>query len=439
MKTRRVHGDCRQPNQAVSELRMMEARQHPEVDVESFISITNRWGIAAAGFLMQMALGAVYAWSVFRVPLAEQFHWSIEEVTLTFTIANFALGVSAFFGGLWMNKKGPRVVALTGGFLYGLGVFLATFSVKGLWWLYLSYGLIGGVGVGLSYIVPVAVLVKQFPDRRGLIAGIAVGGFGAGSLITAPLATYLIRNVGVLKTFTYLGMAFLVVTMATGYFMRNPPGGWKPTGWIPSATQTAQRAEMDYTLGGALRTWQWWALRTLLFLNTSAGISIISQESPMFQEIAKVGAVVAGGMVGIASIGNALGRVFWAWVSDTITRRWTFVTMFLIQVGLIWLLPGISSATPLTAVSFVILMCYGGGIGTMPAFTADYFGSRNVGPIYGLMLTAWGTASAFGPLLIAHMRQSSGNYISGLHAIAGIMALSIVLPILVSPPESRKR
>jgi OFA family oxalate/formate antiporter-like MFS transporter len=160
--------------------------------------------------------------------------------------------------------------------------------------------------------------------------------------------------------------------MATGYFMQNPPGGWKPKGWIATASQTAQRAELDYTLDSALRTWQWWALWALLFLNTSAVISIISQESPMFQEIAKVGAVVAAGMVGIASIGNALGRIFWAWVSDAITRRWTFVTMFLIQVCLIWILPSISSATTLTAVSFVILMCYGGGIGTMPAFTADY-------------------------------------------------------------------
>jgi OFA family oxalate/formate antiporter-like MFS transporter len=224
--------------------------------------------------------------------------------------------------------------------------------------------------------------------------------------------------------------------MATGYFMQNPPDGWKPAGWVPSAIQTAQRAAMDYTLGGALKTWQWWALWALLFLNTSAGISIISQESPMFQEIAKVSAVVAAGMVGIASIGNAFGRIFWAWISDAITRRWTFVTMFLLQVGLFWILPGMTSAAVLTALSFIILMCYGGGFGTMPAFAADYFGSKNVGPIYGLMLTAWGSASAFGPLLIAHLRQSSGSYSSGLHVIAGVMAVSVVLPILVSPPKS---
>lgn len=335
-----------------------------------------------------------------------------------------------------MNKKGPRLVALTGGFLYGLGVFLASFSANKLFWLYLSYGLIGGIGVGFSYIVPVAVLVKWFPDRRGLITGIAVGGFGAGALVTAPVATHLIQSVGVLQTFAYLGVAYLVVIMATGYFMQNPPDGWKPAGWAPTATQTAQRAAIDYTLASALKTWQWWALWALLFLNTSAGISIISQESPMFQEIARVGAVVAAGMVGIASIGNAVGRIFWAWVSDTISRRWTFVTMFLLQIGLFWVLPSISAVATLTVLSFIVLMCYGGGFGTMPAFTADYFGSKNVGPIYGLMLTAWGSASAFGPLLIAHMRQSSGSYASGLHVIACVMLASMVLPILISPPKS---
>jgi OFA family oxalate/formate antiporter-like MFS transporter len=386
---------------------------------------------------MQMALGAVYAWSVFRIPLARQFHWSISQVTLTFTICVFVLGVAAFLGGLWLNKKGPRVVALTAGFLYGLGVFLASFSADKLWWLYLSYGLIGGIGLGLGYIVPIAVLVKWFPDRRGLITGIAVAGFGGGALVTAPAATYLIQAVGVLKTFAYLGMAYLVVTMAAGYFMQNPPEGWKPDGWTPSATQAKQRAAKDYTLAGALKTWQWWALWLLLFLNTSAGISLISQESPIFQEIAKVSVNVAAGMVGIVSIGNAVGRIFWAWTSDAITRRWTFLAMFLVQVGLFWALPGLASASVLTVVSFIILMCYGGGFGTMPAFAADYFGSKNVGPIYGLMMTAWGTASAFGSLLIAHLRQSSGSYVSGLHMIACIMAVSVLLPILVSPPKAQ--
>jgi MFS transporter, OFA family, oxalate/formate antiporter len=397
----------------------------------------NRWVIAIAGVFLQIALGAVYAWSVFRVPLAKQFGWSISEITLTFTISIFVLGFAAFFGGLWLNRKGPRIVALTGGALYGVGVFLASFS-HSLWWLYFSYGLIGGIGLGFAYIVPVAVLVKWFPDRRGLITGIAVGGFGAGALVTAPVATRLIQNVGVLSTFAYLGIAFLIVTVIAGVFMQNPPEGWKLKGWTPTATETSHRAARDFTLGDALRTWQWYALWLLLFLNTCAGISIISQEAPIFQELTGASAIVAASMVGLASIGNAVGRVFWAWVSDVIARRVTFAVMFVLQVALFWFLPNIATISLMTIITFVVLMCYGGGFGTMPAFAADYFGPKNVGPIYGLMLTAWGFASAFGPLLIAYMREASGSYHGALHVIAGVMAVSILLPILVSPPRTRE-
>jgi len=395
----------------------------------------NRWVIAIAGVFFQIALGAVYAWSVFRVPLTKQFGWSISEVTLTFTISIFVLGCTAFFGGLWLNRKGPRIVALTGGALYGLGVFLASFS-HNLWWLYFSYGLIGGIGLGLGYIVPVAVLVKWFPDRRGLITGIAVGGFGAGALITAPVATRLIQSIGVLSTFAYLGIGYLIVTIISGSFMQNPPDGWKPEGWSPTARETSERAGHDFVLSEALKTWQWWALWLLLFLNTCAGISVISQEAPIFQELTKVSAVAAGGMVGVVSLGNAVGRVFWAWFSDLITRRATFFVMFLLQVLLFWFLPSVASASLMTIVTFVVLMCYGGGFGTMPAFTADYFGPKNVGPIYGLMLTAWGFASAFGPLFIAHMRETTGSYSGALRVIAGVMAVSTLLPVLVRPPRA---
>jgi MFS transporter, OFA family, oxalate/formate antiporter len=396
-----------------------------------------RWGIALAGILMQMALGAVYAWSVFRTPLVKAFHWSISQVTLTFTISIFVLGVTAFFGGLWLNRSGPRVVAMTAGFLYGLGVFLASFSANNLTWLYISYGLIGGTGLGFGYIVPVAVLLKWFPDKRGLITGIAVGGFGAGALVTAPVATRLIQSVGVLRTFAYLGIAYFIVVIITGWFMQNPPAGYKPEGWSPSAKQSANRAARDYTLGESLATWQWWALWLALFLNTSAGISVISQESPMFQEIAKVTTAVAAGMVGIAALGNGVGRVFWAWVSDGITRRWTFVIMYLLQVALFWLMPTVHATAMLTALTFVILMCYGGGFGTMPAFAADYFGAKNIGPIYGLMLTAWGFASAFGPIMIAKLREMGTSFAYGLHVIAVILLASILVPIIVRPPREK--
>ena len=398
----------------------------------------NRWVIAIAGVFLQIVLGAVYAWSVFRIPLSKQFGWSISQVTLTFTVSIFVLGFAAFFGGLWMNRKGPRIVALTGGTLYGLGVFLTSFSANNLWWLYFSYGFIGGLGLGLGYIVPVAVLVKWFPDRRGLITGIAVGGFGGGALITAPVATRLIQSVGVLPTFAYLGVAYFIIAIIAALFMQNPPEGWQPEGWTPSAKETSQRAGHDFVLSEALKAWQWWVLWLILLLNTCAGIAVISQEAPIFQELTGVSALVAGGMVGIASLGNAVGRVFWAWMSDLITRRATFAVMFVLQVFLFWFLPSIAVPSTITMVTFVILMCYGGGFGTMPAFTADYFGPKNVGPIYGLMLTAWSFASVFGPLYIARMRETAGNYATALHVIAGVMAVSILLPIIVRPPRRER-
>ena len=393
---------------------------------------SERWRIAAAGVLLQMALGSVYAWSVFRTPLATQFGWSIPQITLTFTITILALSCAAFAGGLWLNRSGPRVVAVTGGALYGLGVMLATFTER-IEWLYVTYGLLGGIGLGLGYIVPVTVLVKWFPDRRGLITGIAVGGFGAGALVTAPVATALIERVGVLSTFAWLGLAYFVAAPLAGWFMRNPP----ESGILdaPMVHSPLRQGYADYTLGQAVRTRQWWILWLILFLNVTAGISLISQQAPLYQELAGVSAAVAAGMVGLASIGNALGRVFWAWSSDYLTRRATFVLLFLIQVALFWVLPGLGSAAMLTLAAFAILSCFGGGFGTMPAAVTDYFGPRNVGPIYGLMLSAWGLASLFGPMLLAEMREATGSYQDALHIIAALMALSVVLPCILRSPQ----
>jgi OFA family oxalate/formate antiporter-like MFS transporter len=379
-----------------------------------------------------MALGSVYAWSVFRTPLATQFGWSIPQITLTFTITILALSCAAFAGGLWLNRSGPRVVAVTGGALYGLGVMLATFTER-IEWLYVTYGLLGGIGLGLGYIVPVTVLVKWFPDRRGLITGIAVGGFGAGALVTAPIATALIERVGVLSTFAWLGLAYLLVAPLAGWFMRNPPEGGVLN--VPMVRSPLRQGNADFTLGQALRTRQWWILWLILFLNVTAGISLISQQAPLYQELAGVSAAVAAGMVGLASIGNALGRVFWAWSSDYLTRRATFVLLFLIQVALFWVLPGLGSAAMLTLAAFAILSCFGGGFGTMPAAVTDYFGPRNVGPIYGLMLSAWGLASLFGPMLLAEMREAIGSYQDALHIIAALMALSVVLPCILRSPQ----
>jgi OFA family oxalate/formate antiporter-like MFS transporter len=398
----------------------------------------NRWLIAAAGVVMQIALGAVYAWSVFRTPLTKKFGWSISQVTLTFTLSIFFLGLAAVFGGLWMARVGPRRVGLTAAVLYGLGVFLASFSADKLWVLYLTYGVLAGVGLGFGYIVPVATLVKWFPDKRGMITGIAVAGFGAGALVTAPIATRLIEGIGVLQTFAVLGIAYLIMVAAASLLMRNPPEGWRPEGWEPSEAQMAQRSARDYTVREALRTWQWYALWALLFLNVTAGISIISQAAPMAQEITGVSAIAAAGLVGIISIANGSGRFLWAWLSDFIGRKWVFLIMFLLQAVVFFFMPRATSFGLFTALAFIVLLCYGGGFGTMPAFTADYFGPKNVGSVYGLMLTAWGFAGIVGPTLIARLRESSGGYNTALYVIAAIMLVSAVVPFIVRPPLSQQ-
>ncbi|MGH9516478.1 MAG: L-lactate MFS transporter [Terriglobales bacterium] len=408
----------------------------PAVFNQSGSTSTNRWKIAVAGVIMQIALGAVYAWSVFRIPLTRAFGWTISQVTLTFTIAILVLGFAAFAGGLWMRKSGPKLVAIIAGFFYGAGVFLASFSGGHLYWLYFSYGVLGGVGIGLGYIVPVATLVKWFPDKRGMITGIAVAGFGAGALITAPIASRLIVSVGVLKTFAILGIAYFIGVTVPALFMKDPPPGFAPVGWKPSAAQTKQRATREYTLGEALGKWQWYVLWAILFLNTSAGISIISQAAPMAQEITHVSALLAAGMVGIISIANGAGRFLWAWFSDAIGRRMVFLSMFIVQAVVFWMMPHVSSFGTFTALAFIVLLCYGGGFGTMPAFAADYFGPANVGSVYGLMLTAWGFAGVLGPTLIARIRQSTGHYSQALQVIAVIVLISAVLPLITRPPKS---
>jgi OFA family oxalate/formate antiporter-like MFS transporter len=398
----------------------------------------NRWWLAVASVVMQMALGAFYAWSVFIRPLANEFQWTVPQITLAFTISVFGLGTGAFWGGLLMNRKGPRFAAVLGGILWGGGVCLASLSANRLWWLYLSYGVIGGSGLGVGYIVPVAVLVKWFPERRGLMTGLAVGGFGAGALVVAPVAARMIEAFGPLSTFAYLGVVYLVVVVLCGLVMHNPPPNWKPEGWTPSALQVSQRSSRDYTVTEAMGTWQFWMLCLFLSLNSMAGISVASQAAPLFMDLSKVTALEAARMVAIVAFGNGVGRLFWSWVSDWATRKMTLFIMFLVQAVLFWLLPSLSAPTVVLVVAFLILMCYGGGYGVLPACAADYFGPRHVGPIFGFMLLTWTFAAAFGPLVFAVMRDVTGSYASVLHIVAGVMVVSMILPALLSPPHDKK-
>ncbi|MDP9485923.1 MAG: OFA family MFS transporter [Actinomycetota bacterium] len=397
----------------------------------------NRILIAIAGVVMQVALGAVYAWSVFRKPLADHFGASVSQINLTFSIAILTLGFAAFFGGLWMGKSGPRIVAVTAGVLYGLGIFLASFAGQSITVLYLTYGLLAGAGIGLGYIVPIATLIKWFPDKRGVITGIAVAGFGAGALVTAPIAKSLVASAGLFQTFAILGIIYLIAVVGAGLFMKNPPPGWSPPGYRPDTSASSERSGVDYELGGALKSWQWYALWALLFLNVTAGISIIAEADPIAQEVAGASPIVAAGLVSIISIANGLGRFVWASLSDVIGRKWVFLTMYLLQAVCFFLIPVIGvTYFGLAVLAFIIISCYGGGFGTMPAFNADYFGSKNVGKIYGLMITAWGFGGVLGPLLISYIVDSTGSYQRAFYIIAGIMLLSAIVPFIIRPPKA---
>ncbi len=401
--------------------------------------VPDRRLIAVAGILMQAAMGAVYAWSVFRLPLMRSYGWTVSQVTMVFELAIFMLGVSAFAGGLWIKRSGPRPVAIAGGLCYGLGVVLAGRTGGHLALLYLTYGVLGGIGLGLGYIVPVTTLLRWFPDRRGMITGLAVAGFGSGALVTAPVAQALISRIGVADTFTVLGVLYLAMVCGSAALMRNPPEGYSPAGWKPLSEGSQGSGGKDFALGEALRTWQWYALWAILFLNTLAGIALISQASPLAQELTHVSAAAAAGLVGIISIANGAGRFLWSWASDFIGRRRVFIIMFILQAIAFALLARTHSFAGLTVLAFAVLLCYGGGFGTMPALTADYFGTRNVGSVYGLMLTAWGCAGLVGPALIAFVREATGCYTWAFVLTSGILVAGAALTLAIRRPRSEEQ
>lgn len=391
-------------------------------------SLPNRWIIAIAAFCMQLALGAVYAWSVFLTPVMKLYVASKPAANLTFTIALVALGITAGFGGYFNSRFGPRTIATVAGILYGAGIFLSGFVAPNLFLLYLTYGVIGGIGLGLGYIVALAMLIKWFPDRRGFITGLAVAGFGGGAAITGPIAAnYLLPTFKLNTTFIILGIAYFLIVVVAAQFYHKAPDGYAPPGWVPTEQQMAVRSVRDYTLREALSSPRWYVLWLILALNVTAGAALISVAAPLAVAFTGVSLGVASTLVITISIFNGAGRLFWGWISDFITRPYTFLSLFIIQIFafIFTALIGQGQFALLFIPASIIGLCYGGGFGTMPAFAADFFGPRNAGTIYGVMLTAWSAGAIVGPILIA-----SVDFRTALYIIAVIMAVSTVLPIV---------
>jgi len=341
-------------------------------------------------------------------------------------------------GGLWQDRVGPRKVASVAGILYGIGFLVAAYAVNhgSLNGLYIGYGVLSGIGMGMGYICPVATLVKWFPDRRGLMTGVAVCGYGAGALIMSPFAARYIVGHGVPATFVVLGVVYGILVVLTAQAYKNPPQGWMPAGWSPNTAVSKAATTNNFTVKEAMSTWQFWLLWFMLFLNVSAGIMIISQASPMAQQLVGLTAVQAAGIVGVISIFNAVGRVFWAWMSDMIGRARVYFLLFAIQVAIFFSLTHLHTATSFTIAVAIIGLCYGGGFGTMPSFTADFFGPKYMGGIYGWILLAWGAGAIPSPILIARVRQTTGQYGTAITVIAVVMVVSLLLPLLARRPQA---
>jgi OFA family oxalate/formate antiporter-like MFS transporter len=403
-----------------------------------------RWGLVAAALLLQLSIGAVYAWSVFSKALqtAAPFTLTKVEATLPFEVAIGMIFIGTFIGGRIQDRRGPRTVAMVGGAIYGFGVVLASFarSADQLWLLVLGYGVLAGFGLGLAYIVPIAMLQKWFPDRRGLITGLAVGGFGFGAVLTAPIAQWLIAGNPDQPTaaFLPLGIAYLIGSLAGAFFFRNPPQGYEVPGYSPATSGKVVDSGRDYTQAEALRTWQWYALTAILTLAVIAGISLISQAAASFTDLAGYTAAAAAAAVGFLGLFNGAGRIFWAAMSERLGRMTTFVAILALEGVCLLLIPHVGNAVLFFVLAAVVYLCYGGAFGTMPATAGDFFGVKYAGGIYGLMLIGWSLGGVVGPLIAAALIGADKDYATAYTTIGIIALVSIVLPAVTRLPRVRK-
>jgi OFA family oxalate/formate antiporter-like MFS transporter len=399
-----------------------------------------RWGLVVAAVLVQLALGAVYAWSVFNKPLQDEFGWSKAQAVLPFEFAIGTIFIGSLVGGRIQDRTGPRPVALGGGVLYAVGVMLASLvsSKDQLWLLVLTYGVMGGIGLGAVYITPIAMLTKWFPDRRGLITGIAVAGFGFGAVITAPVAKSLLSGTSHKPgVFLPLGIAYLVAVLLGASLFRNPPQDYRVPGFTPVAAGRAVAGTKVYSLGEALRIRQWYLLTAVLALNVTCGIAFISQASDAAQAITGASAATAATLVGVLGLFNGGGRVFWAWLSDRIGRMTAFLGMLGLQAICFFVLPHARPFVLFSVLAALVYLAYGGGFGTMPAAAADFFGTPNAGAIYGAMIVAWSIGGVVGPLATALLYEASGkSYTLPFTVLAVVALVSLLLPLITRMPSS---
>lgn len=387
----------------------------------------NRWRVVAGGVLMNLALGSLYAWSVFVAPLEKEFGWKRAETSLVFTIAVVTFAITFIFGGRLQDRRGPKLAAFIGAVLVSLGFFLTSFTTS-LTFLYLVFGVIVGAGNGFGYATPIPVASKWFPDKRGLVVGLMVGGYGAGSAIIGPLANNLIASIGWRTTFQILGVAFLAMGMAGTLLMANPPAGYKPEGWTPPPSAAARR---DFTTAEVLRTPQFYLLWIAYCLGTTAGLMTISQLVPMARN-SGLSAPAAALALTMGAFGNAGGRILSGWLSDSLGRLTTLRVMVLVSAMAMPLLFAVrEEVTLFYLLVIVVYWCYGTQLSVFASTTADFYGTRNLGMNYGALFTAWGAAGILGPLIAGRVFDATKSYQYAFYA-AAVLALGALASLLTA-------
>jgi MFS family permease len=425
----------------------------------------NRWAIAVAGTITMICLGTVYSWSIYTQPLIASFGWSNTTTTWAFALAIFFLGVGAILGGRWQDRAGPRVVAVTGVVLWGMGNVLAGLGTArfGAWWIYLAYGVLGGIGLGFGYITPVATVTKWFPDKRGLGGGMVVMGFGLGAFLHSNVmksipsfaaasreAAGLLAAAGggrivgrlpdahvtsVMNAFLVSGIVFLAVGGLSALLLRNPPEGYTRPGAVAAAAATGR----DYPPSEAMRTPQFWILWLMLFLNVAAGILFISNAVPIMRELTGARPAVALSIYGLIALSNGLGRFFWGAVSDRLGRNWTYILIYGSQALIFFFVGGLHDLLAVSILFAIVLLDYGGGFGTMPSFAADYFGTKHMGVNYGWILLAWGVGGVAGPIFVSLVKDATGSFVGALPYIALMLLVACILPVVARRPGAAAR
>src|SRR5512143_2547270 len=398
--------------------------------------VTNRWIMVIAALVMQLCLGILYAYSVVRGPLMKEVGYTVKEAGYPYMASLFFFAVGMIIAGRWQDKAGPRTVGIVGGVLLALGAAVAGMMYKSLGGLIFGYGILGGLGVGFAYVTPIATCIKWFPDKRGTITGLAVFGFGAGTLVFGPLLSKMIASSGIATTFYTVAAIMLIFVCGAAAIFKVPPAGYKPAGWNPPAPAPgAQVVKTNYLPSEIIKTGSFWILWLTYFIGAAAGLMIIGQAVPIGVEVAKLDKAVAAGGLGVMALLNGLGRLAWGSVSDKLGRTKTVMLMFAEYiVAFVLILPNSDSFLKWLVGICIVGFSYGGSLALMPSITADYFGTKSLGTNYGYLFTAWGCAGLGGPYMIDYIKSTTGAFTNAMYAITVACVLGIVLTFISKKP-----